>query len=179
MDFHLDYDQWIHLDAENLAECGIAEAYESLLPQLRHYVAQPISIEEDIDNNAPRYAVRWAGKEFVVWDPTSSPADIWGRAMYILFFIVNDQLAGSESAVAAGDANSYGKVREYWLQRGEEAEGEGHYDRAYWFYYRAGWDLFFTNDMKLILERLQRAANAAGWRPLARLAEHHRHQART
>ena len=74
------------------------------------------------------------------------------------------------------DASSYESIREYWLHRGEEAEREGRYDRAYWFYYHAGWDLFVTDDMELILDRLQRAANAAGWRSLARLAAHHRHR---
>lgn len=34
MSFDLDYDLWIHLDAENLAETGIAEAYSSLIPEL-------------------------------------------------------------------------------------------------------------------------------------------------
>ena len=37
--FTLDYDQWIILDAEDLAETGIAEAYEGLLPVLRKYVS--------------------------------------------------------------------------------------------------------------------------------------------
>ena len=30
MPFTLDYDRWIHLDAEDLAETGISEAYERL-----------------------------------------------------------------------------------------------------------------------------------------------------
>ncbi len=47
--FILDYDQWIHLDAENLAETGIAEAYERLLRELVKYVPQPAMVEEVID----------------------------------------------------------------------------------------------------------------------------------
>jgi hypothetical protein len=35
MDFELDYSQMIHLDAESLAEQGILEAYERLLPNTR------------------------------------------------------------------------------------------------------------------------------------------------
>jgi hypothetical protein len=35
----LDYDKMILLDAEDLAEAGILEAYEELLPELQNYVA--------------------------------------------------------------------------------------------------------------------------------------------
>ena len=52
MSFELDYDRWIPLDAESLAEKGIGSAYESLLPELRRYVAQPAPIEEMIDDGA-------------------------------------------------------------------------------------------------------------------------------
>jgi hypothetical protein len=85
---------------------------------------------------------------------------------------------GYLSAAADRANRPYDKVRECWLKRGEEAERQQRHDLAYWFYYRVGWDLFFADDMELILERLEHAANAAGWRPLAKLAAHHRHQAR-
>jgi hypothetical protein len=48
----LDYEQLILLDAENLAEAGIREAYESLLPELRKYVPQPAQVDEVIDNDS-------------------------------------------------------------------------------------------------------------------------------
>src|SRR5262249_1249272 len=98
MSFDLDYDQWIHLDAENLAETGIAEAYESLLPELRKYVQQPAQVEELIDNDAPRYSVKSGAREFVIYGPEleeESGNNSWGRAAYAFFTIVNEQLASS------------------------------------------------------------------------------------
>lgn len=58
MSFELDYDRWIHLDAEDLAETGIREAYEALLPELRKYAPQPAHVEEVIDSETPSYSVR-------------------------------------------------------------------------------------------------------------------------
>ena len=52
----LDYDQLVFLDAENLAEAGMREAYESLLPELQKYVPQPAQVEELIDNDVGRDA---------------------------------------------------------------------------------------------------------------------------
>lgn len=99
MDFELDYDQMLILDAEDLAEGGIGEAYESLLPRLRQYVAQPAKVEEDLDSDAPRYAVRFGAKEFVISgpdDPDEEQWQSWGKATHALFTIVNDQLDGSD-----------------------------------------------------------------------------------
>ena len=98
MPFTLDYDQWIHLDAEDLAETGICEAYERLLPELRKYVPQPEPVEEVIDNDTPRYSVRCEGKEYAIHGPELNEAGVssWGRATFAFFHIVNEQLAGSE-----------------------------------------------------------------------------------
>ena len=41
----LDYDKAHHLDAENLAEQGIAKTYHEVLPELRQYVKNPVAIE--------------------------------------------------------------------------------------------------------------------------------------
>lgn len=65
-------------------------------------------------------------------------------------------------------------IRDYWIEKGQESERAGHPDRAYWCYYRAGWDLYCTDDMEKILDRLEGAAKAAGWQALARLAAQHR-----
>ena len=93
-----DYDQLIHLDAENLAEAGIREAYESLLPELQKHVAQPAPIEEVTDNEVGRYAVRCGTKEFVIYAPEleDEGGESWGRATVALFTIINDQLAQSQ-----------------------------------------------------------------------------------
>ena len=94
MAFQLNYDEMILLDAEDLAETGIKEAYDSLLPKLRQYVPQPQSIKEYVDNDAPRYAVISGDREFVIYAPELDEGEglSWGRAMYALFSIVNNQL---------------------------------------------------------------------------------------
>lgn len=94
----LDYDKLILLDAEYLAEAGIREAYESLLPELRKYVPEPGEIKEVIDHKAGRYAVRSGTKEFVIYAPDlrDEGGDSWGRATVAFFNIVNDQLADSQ-----------------------------------------------------------------------------------
>jgi hypothetical protein len=97
MSFSLNYDDLVFLDAEDLAEGGIAQAYESMLPYLRKYVQQPSQIEEITDNDAPRYAVKCGAKEFVVYEPDrdNKIGVSWGRAAFVFFTIVNDQLASS------------------------------------------------------------------------------------
>ena len=94
----LNYDQLILLDAENLAEAGIRQAYDSLLPELQKYVPQPAPVEEVLDNEVGRYAVRSGNKEFVICAPEleDGGGESWGRAAVALFAIVNDQLAHSQ-----------------------------------------------------------------------------------
>ena len=98
MSFTLDYDQLIHLDAEDLAETGIGEAYESLLSEYHKYFQQPSPIEESIDSDAPRYSVKCGAKKFVIFEPgpDDGNGNSWGRATFAFFTIVNDQLASSE-----------------------------------------------------------------------------------
>jgi hypothetical protein len=97
MDFELNYDDMIHLDAEELAEGGIRRAYESLLPKLREYVARPENLEEIMDDDAPRYAVKYRETEYVIFGPEvdETKGNSWGRATHALFIIVNDQLSAS------------------------------------------------------------------------------------
>lgn len=98
VDFDLNYDETIPLDAEDLAEQGLGDAYESLLPKLRQYVAQPTKIEEEIDAGLPRYAVRFEAKEFIIYGPEfiDGEGNSWGRATFAFFTIVNDQMTRSE-----------------------------------------------------------------------------------
>lgn len=97
MTFEIDYDQCILLDAEELAEGGIAEAYEELLPELRKHVPQPARVEETIDADAPSYSVRCGGREYAIYGPDLDEEDGggWGRATVALFSVVNEQLAGA------------------------------------------------------------------------------------
>lgn len=62
-DADLDYERLIQLDAENLAATGIGEAYLKMLPELQKYVSQPARVEELIDSDLPRYAIRVDGTE--------------------------------------------------------------------------------------------------------------------
>jgi hypothetical protein len=96
--YELDYDQMILLDAEALAEGGIGEAYQSLLPKLRRFVSQPVEIEEVIEDNASRYAVRYRDREYNIYSPgfEDREGQSWGRATHALFSIVNDELVNSE-----------------------------------------------------------------------------------
>jgi hypothetical protein len=96
--FTLNYDRWVHLDAEDLAETGIAEAYERLLPELRQYVSNPARVEEVIDNDTPIYSVRCGGNEYAIYglDLDEEEDGSWGRATVAFFDIINEQLAGTE-----------------------------------------------------------------------------------
>ena len=63
----LNYNELIHLDAEDLAETGIRKAYEELLPRLRKYVANPERVTEIDNPDAPRYSVRCGEKEYLIY----------------------------------------------------------------------------------------------------------------
>jgi len=90
----LDYDQLVLLDAEDLAEQGIGSAYNELIPLLQRFVDSPTQIEEAIDPDSERYAVRVRGLERLVYGPELPGSDrqSWGRATYVLFELVNEQL---------------------------------------------------------------------------------------
>lgn len=94
-DFELDYDKAIILDAENLAEEGIGEAYNLLTPTLQEYGLQPAAIEEVADNDEGSYSVRCNGQEYPVYGPEleDSEGQSWGRGTCALFSIINSQLA--------------------------------------------------------------------------------------
>lgn len=94
----LNDDRLIHLDAEELAEAGIKQAYESLLPKLRRYVSQPIEVEEKRDDVSGYYSVTAGDHEFVINSPDLKETEgrSWERAIAAMFTIVNVQLMDSE-----------------------------------------------------------------------------------
>lgn len=98
MTFELNYDNWIHLDAEELAEGGLKAGYASIVPNLRQYVAEPDEVLEVADPSAPRYFVSCRGVNYPIYSPELPEGErqSWGRAAHVLFKIVNDQLAESE-----------------------------------------------------------------------------------
>lgn len=105
----LDYEQLILLDAESLAETGIKEAYERVLPSLRKYVLQPAPIEELIDGDAPTYAVRSLGISYDIYSSKTSQEQSWANATFALFYFVNRQLANqSHKFYAINGGNDLG-----------------------------------------------------------------------
>jgi hypothetical protein len=94
----LDYDKMLFLDAENLAEAGIMEAYQSTVQVLGQYVSEPAQVQEVVDNDAPSYVVKCGSLEYVIYSPglPEEEGQSWGRATHALFKIINDQLTQSE-----------------------------------------------------------------------------------
>jgi len=72
MNFKLDYNRMLFLDAEDLAEAGIKEAYQSMVRVLGQYVSEPSEVQEVVDNNAPSYVVECAGLEYLIYSPALS-----------------------------------------------------------------------------------------------------------
>jgi hypothetical protein len=94
MAFELNYDEFIPLDAEALAEVGMAKAYEELGPRLRKYCPAPARIQENVDAAAPAYSVAALGRDYVIYSGDDQEAS-WGRATFAFFDIVNRQLEGT------------------------------------------------------------------------------------
>ncbi len=94
----LDYDRMFILDAEELAEAGICDAYEEIRPTLAQYVEAPAEVVEEIDDKTPSYRVSAAGRTHGIYGPDldEDGAGIWGRATVVLFDIVNSQLGNAE-----------------------------------------------------------------------------------
>lgn len=95
MAFELNYDEFIPLDAEALAEAGIAQAYEELGPRLRKYIPEPARIQEKVDNDSPSYSVSALGRDYFIYGGDDQ-REGWGRATFALFSIVNRQLESSK-----------------------------------------------------------------------------------
>src|SRR3954463_1349425 len=88
----IEYEQVVHLDAEDLAEQGIKAAYAELMPALLHHAKAPIEVSEEIDADAGSYAVVANGSRYEIWGPVLSSEDGWARAAVTFFSIVNENL---------------------------------------------------------------------------------------
>lgn len=89
-----DEDDIVLLDAEDLAEQGILEAYEQLHPQLRLYDASDVDIVEEFDTDAATYTVFADEKRYDIRGEGVA-GDAWALATVALFDIVNAGLADS------------------------------------------------------------------------------------
>ncbi|MFC5477969.1 hypothetical protein [Massilia suwonensis] len=91
-DLPFDYDDLVLLDAEDLAEVGILEAYQQLHPQLRQYGAAEIDIAEEVDEDAGTYTVLADGIRYPIYGE-GAEEDAWVLATIAFFDIVNAGLA--------------------------------------------------------------------------------------
>ena len=93
----LNYANMVTLDAEDLAEQGLRDAYVSLDAELRKFGVTPEEIEEIVNPDEPSFMVRHRGIDYPIYGPTlaESSGEGWGRATHALFAIVNAQLGGS------------------------------------------------------------------------------------
>jgi hypothetical protein len=92
----IDYDLALMLHAEDLAEQGIAEAYQQLAPRLAEYGVAASPVIEYADSLASLYSVDFDGHRYVVYGAGVALEDAWGLATYALFDIVNRQLASTD-----------------------------------------------------------------------------------
>lgn len=93
----LDYERMVHLDAESLAEQGMVDAYQRLLPELSRFVEHPAQLSELLDVDVPTYKIRCGEQEYLIYsaEEPSTETESWGRATYFFFLVVNSQLTGT------------------------------------------------------------------------------------
>jgi hypothetical protein len=87
-----DEDDIVLLDAEELAEGGILEAYEQLHPQLRQYASEEVDIAEEIDADGAAYTVFADERRYDIHGE-GIEEDPWILATIAFFEIVNAGLA--------------------------------------------------------------------------------------
>jgi hypothetical protein len=87
-----DDDDVVLLDAQDLAEGGILEAYEQLHPQLRQHEAAEIDLAEEFDEEAAMYSVLADDKRYDIRG-NGAEGDPWVLATIAFFEIVNAGLA--------------------------------------------------------------------------------------
>jgi hypothetical protein len=90
----IDYDAALTLDAEELAERGVADAYAELSTELSELGIAPSAVGENFDAEACAYSVQYSGTNYPIFGPSIHTMHSWGLATFALFDIVNRQLAG-------------------------------------------------------------------------------------
>lgn len=95
--FEIDYDKAMMLDAEELAEMGIKNAYEKIKPELKKYLKIIIDIEEITNSDNTKYLIKYKNKEYLIYDESKNNLEnSWALATVAFFEIINDQLENSE-----------------------------------------------------------------------------------
>ena len=93
--FALNYEKFISLDAEQLAEAGIKAAYDKKLrPALRKYASSLAAIRELINDEKASYSVVCQGVRYFIYGGDDQDHS-WDNATFALFDIVNRQLGKS------------------------------------------------------------------------------------
>jgi hypothetical protein len=97
----VDYDAALMLDAEELAEHGVAEAHQRLSTELSELGIAPAAVSEIVDAEAGTYTVQSRGTDYPISGPSIPASHSWGLATFALFDIANRQLAGHRLALYA------------------------------------------------------------------------------
>jgi len=87
----INYDEMLFLDAEDLAEQGVALAYEEIKSKFQERGIDLSPIEEVIDNENGTYHVIYGGKTYCIYEDFNDK-NSWVNATVALFDIVNSQL---------------------------------------------------------------------------------------
>jgi hypothetical protein len=103
----LNYDDLISLDAETLAEEGIAGAYQRLLPELKNISAIPLRFMSILILKSQNTKCRVMGRSslYILQKSLVLKRKV-GQEQHILFVIVNAQLCDSEITFFAIDADN-------------------------------------------------------------------------
>lgn len=88
----IDYDLTVMLDAEDLAEQGMAEGYDLVREAVREHGVDLADLIERVDEEAGTYSVESLGRSYVIHRSLDDQQS-WANATVALFDIVNRQLA--------------------------------------------------------------------------------------
>lgn len=93
----------IALNAEQLANCGIAQAYRKITPALVQLVSGATPLREQIDGYDSSYSVHAGETTYRIDGPDvrESNVEAWRRATFAIFDIVNRQLVHSDTGFYA------------------------------------------------------------------------------
>ena len=95
----LNYDEMVHLDAEELAEGGVESAYISLVPRLKKYVPGPAKVEDVLDKDSGAYSVKYGDKQYHISGSGIDEENSWGLATFAFFSIVNEELSRANTEI--------------------------------------------------------------------------------
>lgn len=106
----INYDEMLFFDAENLAEQGMANAYEEIKAEFRKRGIELSPIEEIIDDENVTYHIIHDGKTHCIYADMND-RNSWANATVALFDIVNSQLRESDIRLyAINGGNDLGGV---------------------------------------------------------------------